>query len=501
MTKSLQASKQGLAIIDQARQRQGWTKTSTARWWQDAHTSRATLRRFWQGDRIQREIFIAICQAVGVSDWEAIADADSFSHEPVADIANSTPYLDWYEAPDVEHFYGREPELAQLERWITQEQCKVVTVTGLPGIGKTALALALVDRIQTQFAGLIWKSLHVTPSITTLLDSLLNTLGQPATHNIQQNIQQLVKLLRQRQYLLILDGLDAVSEQDKDQYIYFIQQLNRNPYKSCIVITSRKKLSIELNTIHSCSLALKGLSETNALQLLHFKQVTGSIVELKALIRLYSGHPLALKLVIPFIQSVFDGNTHAFLSQNTVLIGHHLQTILKQQFAQLSAVERDIIYWLAIWQEPISLCRLQSHLLSSVDSAELIESIAGLEQRSLLEKWIGAESTSFTLQPLLMKVVMDELVGQIIHEIQQITEHQDIQHAKILRTHCLLRPGTDDIAGDRLLTQLREKLWRLYGVSLAESLRHILSRLETHTPWAIGYIGYNIASLLKLIGV
>lgn len=47
---SLSASTAGLAIIDKAQLRLGWTKTSTAHWWQDAHTSRATLRRFWQGD-------------------------------------------------------------------------------------------------------------------------------------------------------------------------------------------------------------------------------------------------------------------------------------------------------------------------------------------------------------------------------------------------------------------------------------------------------------------
>ncbi|WP_225894434.1 hypothetical protein [Atlanticothrix silvestris] len=85
MSNSLKASTKGLAIIDKARLRIGWTKTSTARWWQDAHTSRATLRRFWQSDRIQREIFIAICQAVGISNWEAIADATDLNLD-IADI-------------------------------------------------------------------------------------------------------------------------------------------------------------------------------------------------------------------------------------------------------------------------------------------------------------------------------------------------------------------------------------------------------------------------------
>lgn len=73
MASSLRASAAGLACMDQARRRKGWTKTWTAVWWESAYTSQATLRRFWRGLAIQREPFIAICEAVGVN-WETIAD-------------------------------------------------------------------------------------------------------------------------------------------------------------------------------------------------------------------------------------------------------------------------------------------------------------------------------------------------------------------------------------------------------------------------------------------
>jgi AAA-like domain len=73
MASSLRASAAGLTCMDQARRRKGWTKTWTAVWWESAYTSQATLRRFWRGLAIQREPFIAICEAVGVN-WETIAD-------------------------------------------------------------------------------------------------------------------------------------------------------------------------------------------------------------------------------------------------------------------------------------------------------------------------------------------------------------------------------------------------------------------------------------------
>src|SRR5205807_8456631 len=51
----------------------------------------------------------------------------------------SGPQLDWGEAPTVANFYGREPELATLACWVVEEGCRMVSVLGIGGIGKSAL--------------------------------------------------------------------------------------------------------------------------------------------------------------------------------------------------------------------------------------------------------------------------------------------------------------------------------------------------------------------------
>ncbi|AFZ24248.1 NB-ARC domain-containing protein [Cylindrospermum stagnale PCC 7417] len=495
MSNSLKASDSGLAIVDKSRQRLGWTKTSTARWWQDAHTSRATLRRFWQGERIQREIFIAICQAVGIGNWEEIAQSPDADLGFIADIP--TPQLDWNEAPDVESFYGRNQELAQLEEWITSQNCKLVTINGIAGIGKTSLALALVDRMQSKFDCLIWKSLQTSPSLISLLNSLINSFDQTVVQNIQQGTAQLIQQLQKRRCLLVLDGLEAIlSQPDNLSYSQFIQQLSREKHQSCILVTSREQPnSIEINTKTVCCLNLKGLQKSAAVELWQSRGFTGKELGLSALIQLYRGNPLALKLVTPLIQSVFGGNIAAFLNQHTLVVGDRLRVLLQQQFEQLSGLEQDILYWLAIWQEPVSFSRLQTHLLISVDPAMVLEGIMALERRSLLEKWISDYEPSFTLQPLVMKVVTDELVENTAEEIHQVVQNNDLRHFQILRTHWLLRPGTDDIAGDRILTQLWKKLWRFYGATLPQILNQILLLLKGQSPLAMGYIGSNLAIL------
>jgi class 3 adenylate cyclase len=81
MSETLKASSRGLAIIEQAIQRRGWTKTNTPAFWMAAYTSQATLRRFWRKIPIQKATFMAICLAVEIDNWEAIADLDDTERE------------------------------------------------------------------------------------------------------------------------------------------------------------------------------------------------------------------------------------------------------------------------------------------------------------------------------------------------------------------------------------------------------------------------------------
>ncbi|MBE9127898.1 MULTISPECIES: NB-ARC domain-containing protein [unclassified Coleofasciculus] len=500
MTNSLKASTEGLAIVDGVRKRRGWTKTSTARWWQDAHTSRATLRRFWRGERIQKEAFIAICQTVGISDWQAIAESPG---SLIADLPElDSPLMDWDEAPDIDHFYGRTQELSQLEQWITIDNCKLVAIVGIGGIGKTALTLALTDRIQEEFDCLIWRSLVYEPSLLTLLDSLLNVFEPTAIQDVQQGKMQLRHHLQQRRCLLVLDGLDAVlpRKEDIEEYGKFLRSLSLNRHRGCILVTSREQLPafdvIAANSQWIRCLTLQGLQTSEALKLLQAGGFTGKERGLSALSQLYSGNPLALKTIIPLIQSIFGGNVAAFLKQNTLVLSDRLQALLAQQFDRLSEAERSIVYWLAIWQEPITLCRLQIHLLHSPNPSAVLAGIAALEKRSLLEKRFSADEPSFTLQPLVMKMVTDRLVEQAVEEIERVVKSSNIHDFQVLRTHRLLRPGTDDIAGDRILSQLREKLWQVYGSPQPQILHQILPLLKEQPPLVVGYIGCNLKALL-----
>jgi len=56
---------------------------------------------------------------------EAEVDKDNHISEPEQQIFRLE---DWGEAPYIEHFYGRENELAGVEQWIIKDGCRLVTV-------------------------------------------------------------------------------------------------------------------------------------------------------------------------------------------------------------------------------------------------------------------------------------------------------------------------------------------------------------------------------------
>ena len=49
----------------------------------------------------------------------------------------------WQEPPELRVFYGRSRELDNLKQWIVEEKCQLVAVSGMTGIGKTALGAKL----------------------------------------------------------------------------------------------------------------------------------------------------------------------------------------------------------------------------------------------------------------------------------------------------------------------------------------------------------------------
>jgi transcriptional regulator with XRE-family HTH domain len=104
---------------------------------------------------------------------ERIRGADRVS----APLSEGEPRVDWGDALDVPSFYGREGELALLSRWVVRERCRVVSVLGLGGIGKSVLAVSLMHHVVPHLEVVLWRSLRDAPACEAVLDQCLQVLA------------------------------------------------------------------------------------------------------------------------------------------------------------------------------------------------------------------------------------------------------------------------------------------------------------------------------------
>src|SRR5262249_10334836 len=115
------------------------------------------------------------------------------------------------------HFTGREGELAELSHWIVEEECRLVVILGLGGIGKSALVSTLGKHLAPQFEAVLWRSVRDAPSCEDLVADCLTFFSDtpPAEYSplLEERINQLIGRLQVRRCLLVLDNLETLLQE------------------------------------------------------------------------------------------------------------------------------------------------------------------------------------------------------------------------------------------------------------------------------------------------
>jgi predicted ATPase/DNA-binding NarL/FixJ family response regulator len=357
-------------------------------------------------------------------------------------------------------FVGREDELAEIAALFANPACRLLTLIGPGGIGKTRLALqAAADQMRYFPHGVHFVPLQPLTS-PDLLPSAIASALKVTLYGAEEPRLQIMNYLRDKQLLLILDNFEQLLE--GTDLLTDILQACANVK---ILTTSRERLNMQ----EEWTLALEGLTfpgdraaagveDYSAVQLFLQRarqvQSTFSLKEnseaVKAICQRAEGMPLGLELAATWLRVMTCQQIAAQMERSLEFLTtplrnvperhRSLRGVFEQSWKLLNDSERDVLMKLSVFRGGFDL-----EAAGEVAGATLTV-LAGLADKSLVR--VDAKGR-YDLHDLLRQYAESKL-NQDEQEIRRI---RDVHAAYYVD---FLHQRSQDIVGKRQRETFRD---------------------------------------------
>ncbi|MBN1921009.1 MAG: tetratricopeptide repeat protein [Anaerolineae bacterium] len=266
---------------------------------------------------------------------------------PVLSPATTFPLMGYVQLPlEPDSFVGREADRAALAERLAHPDCRLLTLTGRGGVGKTRLALQVAADAVGLFAdGVFFVPLEALRSPAQVASAISVAMGLP---NVEQAeaLQQLLAHLRGKELLLVLDNFEHVLEACP----VLIAVLRYAP-GVVLLVTSRERLHLREEALYEVEglCILDGLSgahppaetcdavalfERRVQQLqAHFSLTPEVLPDVIRICKVVEGLPLAIELAAAMTayQSCAEIATH--LEQSLDILATSLRNVPERQMS------------------------------------------------------------------------------------------------------------------------------------------------------------------------
>jgi serine/threonine-protein kinase PknK len=251
---------------------------------------------------------------------ELLQILETFDFSPTGERRTDSAFRATYTAPTKNHnltaqpntFIGREEEIKQIKGLLGDPNCRLLTLVGIGGIGKTRLAVQVANESIDKFADGVWlvelAALTEAEFLPQHIASVLGVSAQEAREGRDES-DVLVDYLRDKNLLLVIDNCEHLIE----VCAAFVEKLMGGCPHVKLLVTSREDLRISGETIFHVTplelppdkISLKHLETFEAIRLFvdrgaaaspGFKLTEENGTVLTKICRQLDGIPLAIEL-------------------------------------------------------------------------------------------------------------------------------------------------------------------------------------------------------------
>lgn len=266
-------------------------------------------------------------------------------------------------------FVGRSAELEKVLQLLDNPHCRLLTLLGSGGMGKTRLAQqAAAMRVEHFLNGVIWIEFETLDSSAHLLPPIAAHLGIEWRRN--NLIEQLSHFLHEKELLLVLDGLEQLRADAGE-----LAELLRAAPELKILATSRERLALQCEWVFPVAgldfptAQESTIANRDAVQLFlqtarrvdwHFELSPATIPAIRRICQLVQGMPLALELAAALLSTMsLDDIVHAVENNMRMLVtaapdvpARHrsLTTVFTSAWNTLSDAERSALCRLTVFR-------------------------------------------------------------------------------------------------------------------------------------------------------
>lgn len=332
-------------------------------------------------------------------------------------------------------FIGREAELAKLRGWLLKSDCRLITIAGAGGVGKTRLALVAARQVWAEFADGVdyvalaevasGERLKQQPARIALTGTIADALGFTARSPGMS--VDLCAGLRQAELLLLLDGMEHLTGGAD-----LLVELLRCAPNVRILATSRQPLNLQSEHI----IWLRGLpvpasahdpnaAAYSSIQLFAERverlgvelNVADQMSNIVQICRLTAGLPLAIELAallasrlwLPEIAWAIEHNPEILAASVSDLPTRHrsLRALFESSWRLLSQDERRVLAQCSIFTGSFTV--EEAFAVTTIEQARLRSALAALANYSLLHL---STSGRYELDRLLLPFAAEKLEMQ-----------------------------------------------------------------------------------------